>query len=114
MTAARPVHLGEFEYLVLLAVMRLGPTAYGLSILRTLEEHAGRSVTRGAVYTTLDRLVHKEILRSRVDVGTAERSHLPRRVYALTATGLASIRASHGAMSRMARGLEDLLESPSS
>jgi len=113
MGTPRPVYLGEFEYLVLLAVMRLGPNAYGLSVLRTLEEHAGRSVTRGALYTTLDRLEHKELLRSKVDVGGAERSHLPRRVYALTPTGLASIRASHGAMSRMAAGLEDLLE-PSS
>ena len=111
--APAPVYLGEFEHLVLLAVLRGGAGAYGLSILRTLEDQAGRSVTRGALYTTLDRLEDKELLRSRVDPGGAARSHLPRRVYALTAKGLASIRASHRALSRMSRGLEDLLETPS-
>ena len=114
MPAARPVYLGEFEYLVLLAVMRLGAEAYAPSILRALEEHADRSVTRGALYRTLDRLEQKELLRWKVNVGTAARNHLPRRAYTLTATGLASIRASHRAMSQMARGLEALLRSYSS
>ena len=109
MPPAKPVYLGEFEYLVLLAIMRLGPEAYAPSILRELETHAGRSVTRGALYRTLDRLDHKELLRWKVNVGTAARSGLPRRAYTVTPTGLASIRASHRAMSRMARGLEDLL-----
>jgi DNA-binding PadR family transcriptional regulator len=114
MAAAQPVYLGEFEYLVLLAIARLGAEAYAPSILRELEENAGRSVTRGALYRTLDRLDHKELLRWRVDVGTRARNDLPRRVYAVTAAGVASIRASHRAMSRMTRGLEHLLGGSSS
>jgi DNA-binding PadR family transcriptional regulator len=108
------VYLGEFEYLVLLAIVRLGAGAYAPAILRELETHAGRSVTRGALYRTLDRLDHKELLRWKVDVGDAARNDLPRRVYTVTAAGLASIRASHQAMSRMTRGLEDLLGRSSS
>ena len=114
MPAARPIYLGEFEYLVLLAIVRLGAEAYAPSILRELEERADRSVTRGALYRTLDRLDHKELLRWRVNVGNPARNDLPRRAYTVTAAGLASIRASHRAMSRMARGLEDLLGSSSS
>jgi DNA-binding PadR family transcriptional regulator len=114
MAAAKPVYLGEFEYLVLLAILRLGPEAYAPSILRALEQHAGRTVTRGALYRTLDRLDHKELLRWKVHVGTAARNHMPRRAYTLTATGLASVRASHRAMSRMAVGVEDLLGDSSS
>jgi hypothetical protein len=70
-------------------------------------------VTRGALYRTLDRLDHKDLLRWRVVVGSAVRDDLPRRVYAVTATGLASLRASHRAMSRMARGLEGVLRGSS-
>jgi DNA-binding PadR family transcriptional regulator len=114
MPPSRPVYLGEFEHLVLLAVIRLGAEAYAPSILQTLKENAGRTVTRGALYTTLDRLEHKELLRWRVDVGDAGRGHLPRRAYSLTPAGLRSIRASHQTMARMARGLHALLESPSS
>ena len=106
------VYLGEFEYLVLLAVMRLGSAAFALSILRELEEHAGRSVTRGALYTTLDRLERKELVRWKVALGGATRSDLPRRAYTLTASGLASMRASHRAMRRMAHGIEGLLGDP--
>jgi len=114
MAPARPVYLGEFEYLVLLAILRLGPEAYAPSILRALAEHAGRTVSRGALYRTLDRLDNKALLRWRVHVGTAERNDMPRRAYTLTATGLASLRASHRAMSRMAIGVEGLLGDASS
>jgi DNA-binding PadR family transcriptional regulator len=102
----KPVYLGEFEQLVLLAIMRLGARAYGTGILRELEEQAGRTVTRGAIYRTLDRLERKDLLRWRVDPGDAARGQLPRRTYSLTATGLASVRASHHAIRRMTRGLE--------
>ena len=106
------VYLGEFEYLVLLAIVRLGPGASALSILGEIEAHAGRSVTRGALYTTLDRLEDKALVKWRVAVGGARRGNLPRRIYARTASGLASIRASHRAMRRMANGLEGLLGDP--
>ena len=110
MGTPKPVYLGEFEQLVLLAIMRLDARAYANAVLRQLEDHAGRTVTRGALYRTLDRLEHKELIRWRVEVGTAARRELPRRAYTLTPTGLASVRASHLAMRRMTRGLEDRLE----
>jgi DNA-binding PadR family transcriptional regulator len=111
--ARQPVaYLGEFEYLVLLAAIRLAPEAYALSILRELETQASRSVTRGALYSTLDRLEDKGLIHWSVATGGADRSNLPRRAYTVTAIGLASVRASHAAMTRMARGLGDLLKDP--
>ena len=64
-----PAYLGEFEQLLLLAVLRLDADAYGLDIARELEARAGRSVSRGALYTSLDRLEDKGLLRWRVVAG---------------------------------------------
>ena len=114
MTRAQPAYLGEFEYLVLLGVLRLGADAYALAIAKALEEEAERPTQRSALYTTLDRLEGKGLVRWRVATGGASRDHLPRRVYTVTAAGMASIRASHQSMSRMARGLESLLRDPTS
>ena len=114
MARLQPVYLGEFEYLVLLGVLRLGAGAHALAITRALEEDAGRATQRSALYTTLDRLEAKGLLRWKVATGEAARDHLPRRVYTVTAAGLTSLRASHQAMSRMARGLESLLRERSS
>jgi DNA-binding PadR family transcriptional regulator len=110
----QPAYLGEFEYLVLLAVLRLGAEAYAPAIVKVLEEDAGRPTQRSALYTTLDRLEAKGLVRWKIATGGATRDHLPRRVYTVTVAGVASLRASHRAMSRMARGLESLLRDPSS
>ena len=58
-----PAYLGEFEQLLLLTVLRLGSEAYGADIARDLDERAGRSVSRGALYTSLDRLEGKGLVR---------------------------------------------------
>jgi len=108
MTTARP--LGEFEQLVLLAILRLQADAHGVGIGRALEADAGRSVSRGALYTTLDRLESKGLVRWRLATGGEERARLPRRVYAVTARGLAAIRSSHRAFARMSRGLASILK----
>ena len=55
--------LGEFEQMVLLAILQKGDKAYGVEVRREIEECAGRKVTRGAFYTTLDRLETKGYLR---------------------------------------------------
>jgi DNA-binding PadR family transcriptional regulator len=107
-----PIYLGEFEQLVLLAIMRLAADANGVSIARELEAQAGRAVSRSSLYTTLDRLEQKQIVRWRVAVGGEERGRLPRRVYSLTARGLASIRAAQRVFRKMTVGLEDLLDEP--
>jgi DNA-binding PadR family transcriptional regulator len=109
-----PLYLGEFEQLVLLAILRLGAEAHGVGIARELEAEAGRVVSRGALYTTLDRLEQKHLVRWKVAPGGEERARLPRRVYALTARGVASIRAAQHAFRQMARGLDGVLRGPTS
>jgi DNA-binding PadR family transcriptional regulator len=109
---ALPAPLGELEHLVLLAILRLGPEAYGLSIARELEREAGRSLSRGALYTTLDRLEIKGLVRWKSEPGGGERRGLPRRIYSVSARGLAAVRAAQRVLSRMWRGLEDVLKEP--
>ena len=109
-----PAYLGEFEQLLLLAVLRLGAGAYGLEIARELESRAGRAVSRGALYTSLDRLEDKGLLRWKVAAGTVERGHLPRRLYGVTPAGVAALRASRDTLRRMWQGLDHILKEPSS
>src|SRR6185295_19465874 len=103
-----PPPLGEFEQLVLLAILQLGPDAYGVGIGRKLEEEVGRVVSRGALYTTLDRLEDKGLVKWKQAAGDADRSRLPRRIYTLSPRGLAAIRAAQDALRRMARGLDNV------
>jgi PadR family transcriptional regulator len=108
-----PAYLGEFEQLLLLAILRLGSDACGLEIARELDATAGRAISRGALYTSLDRLEDKGLLRWKVAAGTPERRNLPRRQYAVTPAGLAALRASRDTLLRMWRGLDDVLKEPS-
>jgi DNA-binding PadR family transcriptional regulator len=105
-----PAYLGEFEQLLLLAVLRLGLEAYGAEIARELERRAGRTVSRGALYTSLDRLEDKGLLRWKLASGDDVRDGLPRRVYAVTPAGLAALRAARDVLQRMWRGLGPLLK----
>ncbi len=107
-------YLGEFEQLLLLAVLRLDAHASGTEIARELETRAGRAVSRGALYTSLDRLETKGLLRWKPGPGGAERAGLPRRLYAVTPAGLAALRASREVLRRMWRGLDDVLKEPTS
>jgi DNA-binding PadR family transcriptional regulator len=102
--------LGEFEHLVLLAILRLGPDAYGVTIATELEQRAARRVSRGALYTTLDRLETKGLVRWKIGPGARERDGLPRRCYAVSARGVAMLRTSHQTLRRMWSGLDDILE----
>jgi len=106
-------YLGEFEHLLLLTVLRLGADAYGLEIARELEARAGRRVTRGALYTSLDRLEDKGLLRWKTGAGTPAREALPRRLYHVTPSGVAALRDSRDVLKRMWRGIEHLLNEPS-
>jgi len=107
-------YLGELEQLLLLTVLRLGADAYGVEIARELEARADRRVSRGALYTSLDRLEDKGLLRWKTAAGTAERSGLPRRLYSVTPAGIEALRASRETLRRMWRGLEHMLKEPSS
>jgi PadR family transcriptional regulator PadR len=103
-------YLGEFEQLVLLAVLRLDADASGAAIARELEAHAGRRVSRGALYTTLDRLEGKGLLRWKLAAGGPERQALPRRAYIVTARGMGAVRDSQRTLLKMWRGLEHILK----
>jgi DNA-binding PadR family transcriptional regulator len=101
--------LGEFEQLVLLAVLQLGDDAHAATLRSRIEDDARRRVTRGALYATLDRLTEKGCLDWVVDETTPERGGIPRRRFRVTETGLAALRRSYGALQTLARGLEGLL-----
>jgi PadR family transcriptional regulator PadR len=111
---ADPAYLGEFEQLVLLAVLRLaredGTAASGAAIARVLEEQAARRVSRGALYTTLDRLEGKGLLRWKIATGGPERGTLPRRAYGVTPRGMEAVRGAQRTLQRMWRGLEQVLK----
>ena len=105
----QPAYLGEFEQLLLLAILRLGSEAFAPDIARELEARADRSISRGHLYTSLDRLEDKGLLRWKVASGTATRDGLQRRAYTVTPAGVAALRASRDVLQRMWRGLEGVL-----
>ena len=104
--------LGEFEQLVLLALVRLGTEAYGVAIRDEIEERAGRDVALGAVYTTLLRLENKGLAASRLGDPTPERGGRRKKFYRPTAAGQRALRASLDALRGMTRGLTPGLELP--
>jgi PadR family transcriptional regulator PadR len=108
----RSASLGEFEHLLLLTVLRLSADAYGLEIARELASRADRRISRGALYSSLDRLGQKGLLRWKETEGSPRRDHLPRRLYTVTASGVAALRESRDVLRRMWRGIEPLLKDP--
>src|SRR5690242_13611570 len=102
--------LGQFEQLVLLAVLRLGDSAYAPAILEELEQRTGRPASAGSMYVTLDRLEAKGLLRSRLADATDERGGRPRRYVTVSALGLRELRTSRKALLNLWNGLEGLLE----
>ena len=102
--------LGEFEQLVLLAVMQLGDEAYAVPVRQLIVTKTGRDVARGALYTALERLEAKALLTSRVGDPLAERGGRARRYFAVTPAGLALLREALAAVANLSQGLESLLE----
>jgi PadR family transcriptional regulator PadR len=103
-------YLGEFEQMVLLAIMRLGDDAYGLGVREELERVGGRSPSSGALYTTLDRMERKGLLASRAGEATSARGGRPRRYVGLTPQGTAALQRSREALLRLWDGLETSLD----
>ena len=101
--------LGEFEQMVLLAILRLGETAYAVPVRDEIEQRAGRNVARGALYTTLERLEVKGFLASRMSDPTPERGGRSRRYFEVTAEGVHSLRHSRAALHNLSEGLESVL-----
>jgi PadR family transcriptional regulator PadR len=100
---AKGESLGEFEYLVLLAVLRLDVDAYGMRVRREIAERTGRDVTIGAVYATLDRLSAKGLISAELSDPTPERGGRAKRSFHLTGVGIE-------AMNRSRRELQNMLE----
>jgi PadR family transcriptional regulator PadR len=104
MSAIEP--LGEFEHVVLLAILRLGDSAYAVPIGDEIFAHTGRQVSRGSIYITLDRLETKGFLRSWLGDPTPERGGRAKRYYALRPRALAALRDSRRALLSLWNGLE--------
>jgi DNA-binding PadR family transcriptional regulator len=105
--------LAEFELLVLLAAMRLGPEeAYTVSIADAIQQRTGRSVRRANVYTTLQRLEAKGLVATRLGEPRAERGGKPRRLVALRPSGVAAVRATTSAIQAMVGGLAGAIGEP--
>ncbi len=100
--------LGSLEHIVLLAVMRLGANAYGMTVRREIESATGRDISIGAVYATLVRLESKGHIRSFTGEPTAERGGRAKRYFRMTAEGEGALRNTHEIISKMSAGLKGL------
>jgi len=98
-------YLGEFEQIVLIALLRLGRRAYGMAVRREIEERTGRQVSIGAVYATLQRLEGKGNVVSFTGEPTAARGGRAKRFFRIEADGERSLRRSQEAIDRMMQGL---------
>ena len=98
-------YLGEFEHLILLALLRLGEDAYGVTIRDALRERAGREASFGAIYSTLRRLEAKGLVRSSVGDPTPVRGGRAKKYVAVTPRGREAVREAHRAFGRMAEGI---------
>ena len=105
-----PLVIGEFEQMVLLAILQQQDNAYGISVHEELQHHTRRPVARGAVYMTLDRLEKKGLLTSALSEPTAERGGRAKRCYRLTKPAIAALRASRRTLLSLWDGLEPVLE----
>jgi PadR family transcriptional regulator PadR len=98
--------LGEFEQAVLLAIVHLGDNAYGVTIRREIEARTGRSIAVGALYTALERLERKGLVRSTTSDPTPQRGGRSRRHFTVRPAGAAALERSRDMMQRMWSGLK--------
>jgi DNA-binding PadR family transcriptional regulator len=105
-------YLGEFEHLVILALLRLGDQAYGVTVRQEIQLRTRRDVSIGAVYATLDRLETKGYVKSRQGDPTPERGGRSKRFFRVTAQGVAAVNRAQHALHCMTQGL-DLIGSQS-
>jgi DNA-binding PadR family transcriptional regulator len=107
-----PAVLGEFEQMVLLALVRLGPDAYGAQVCAEIEARGRREVSVSAVHTTLERLEQKRLVRSRIGDPTPQRGGKRKRHFEVLAPGVRALQASYRSLRNMTDGLEGLLGEP--
>ena len=104
-----PTGIGSLELAALLTVARLGDDAYGLAVRRDLSERTGREHSVGAVYTTLQRLEDKGLLRSHMSDPLPIRGGRSRRHYTLTAAGTRAMRTAERNAAALWGGLGKVL-----
>jgi PadR family transcriptional regulator, regulatory protein PadR len=102
-------YLGEFEMIVLLAILRLGKNAYGVTILEEIQKRTGRPTSIGAVYATLDRFESKGYVSSKMGDPTRARGGRAKRIFSITAKGSAALEASRKILASMWTGLDPIL-----
>ncbi len=108
-TGAKP-SLGHLEFLVLVAILRLGDDAYGVPIARELDRAGGRLLSRAAIHVTLQRLEERGLVRSVLDAPRDDTGGRARRYYTVLPPGLAMARRSKAVYTRMWRGVNALKE----
>ena len=101
--------LGEFEQMVLLAVLHLKGDVYGVPIVDEIARRTNRKAAPAAVYVTLRRLEEKGLLSSSMSAPTAERGGKARRCVTVTPAGVESLRAARKAFDGMWKGLDPKL-----
>ncbi len=97
--------LGEFEHVVLLALLRLESNAYGAAIRQLLQSEIDRDVALGALYSTLERMEKKALVVSKFGDATAQRGGRPKRFFTVTAEGKAALKQAKQAMDTMWQGV---------
>lgn len=103
--------IGEFEQLILFALLRLGENAYGVTIRKEIEARTGRSISSGAVYTALERLEARGYVSSWLGEPTPERGGRRKKFYQLEPAGAKALSRCFEALQNMARGMRPKLES---
>lgn len=105
-------HLGEFEQLVLLALLHLGEDAYGITVQEEIRRRTRRDPAFATVYTTLTRLEEKGLITSRLGDPTPERGGRRKKHFAILPAGRRAIQASLRALRTMSRGLDASWDTP--
>lgn len=100
-------YLGEFELMILLAVIRLGDEAYGVPISRELEQHRRRGVSVGSVYAALERLEAKGLVESTLGDPTPERGGKAKRYFRITKAGLRQVQETRRVLQKLWRTLPE-------
>ncbi len=102
---SREEFLGSLEHLVLLALVRLGDEAYGMTVRREIHARTSRDLSIGAIYATLERLEEKGYVRSEIGEPTAERGGRAKRFFRVEAKGEQALAASQTLLRKMSAGL---------
>src|SRR5690242_14644699 len=108
----RRSYLGEFELMVMLALIRLGDDAYGVTISREIEASSKREVAIGSVYAALERLERKGLVSSSLGEPTAERGGRAKRYFYVTKAGLGEVRKTRQVLMRLWKALPQLEGGP--